>query len=298
MNKIRKALNIDSIHRTGITGRGINIAILDTGIYRHKDLSGNIIKFIDMVNLRQNPYDDNSHGTHVAGIIASSGVSSGGLYRGIAPGAGIIPIKVLDYKGNGESPNLIKALDWIRKNHSRYNIRIVNISIGTASESCRDEYSSLIEAVDSLWDEGLTIITSAGNNGPEYHTITIPGTSRKVITVGTSDVMVHTDSKGVRHATYSSKGPTMCEIPKPDIIAPGSNIISCYTGAGNYVSKSGTSMSTPIVSGAAALVMSYNKSLTNNEFKQLLCRGADDAGLDYYTQGCGRLNISKMLLLC
>lgn len=262
------------------------------------DLSGNIVKFVDFVNMRSKPYDDNSHGTHVAGIISSSGAASDGLYRGVAPGAGIISLKVLDYKGGGDSATMIKALEWIKSNREKYSIRIVNISVGTESSSCQSEYSRLIDVVEDLWDDGLTVITSAGNNGPAYHTITIPGTSRKVITVGTDDVMTHTDSKGIRHHTYSSKGPTMCDVPKPDIIAPGSNIISCYNGYGNYISKSGTSMSTPIVSGAAALVLSYNKTLSNDDFKKLLCKSADDAGLDYYTQGCGRLNISKMLLLC
>lgn len=298
MNRIRKKLNLDAIHRSGITGRGVNIAILDTGIYRHRDLSGNIVKFVDFVNMRSKPYDDNSHGTHVAGIISSSGAASDGLYRGVAPGAGIISLKVLDYKGGGDSATMIKALEWIKSNREKYSIRIVNISVGTESSSCQSEYSRLIDVVEDLWDDGLTVITSAGNNGPAYHTITIPGTSRKVITIGTDDVMTHTDSKGIRHHTYSSKGPTMCDVPKPDIIAPGSNIISCYNGYGNYISKSGTSMSTPIVSGAAALVLSYNKALSNDDFKKLLCKSADDAGLDYYTQGCGRLNISKMLLLC
>lgn len=298
MNKIRDLLYIDQIHRRNIRGRGINVAVVDTGIYPHNDLRKSIIYFHDFVNKKNMPYDDNSHGTHVSGIIAGNGAMSRGMYRGMAPDAGIIALKVLNSSGCGDARTIIKGLEWIMDNYSLYNIRIVNISIGTEASSCDDELSSLIKAVDSLWDMGITVITSAGNNGPEYHTITTPGISRKVITVGTSDIMIHTDTSGKKHITYSSKGPTLCDVQKPDIIAPGNNIVSCFTKQGGYTSKSGTSMSTPIVSGAAALVMSYNPSISNNEFKELLCRSADDAGLDRYTQGCGRLNVSKLLLLC
>ena len=297
MNKIRDLLCINDIHRRNIKGRGINIAVVDTGIFPHNDLKKNTLYFHDFVNRKHTPYDDNSHGTHVSGIIAGSGASSHGMYCGMAPEAGIIALKVLNHTGIGNSQTIVKGLEWIMNNCSLYNIRIVNISIGTESTSCDDEMSSLIKSVDSLWDMGLTVITSAGNNGPEYHTITTPGISRKVITVGTGDVMTNTDIFGKKHITYSSKGPTFCNIDKPDIIAPGDNIVSCYIKQGNYASKSGTSMSTPIVSGAAALVFSHNPSISNNEFKDLLCRSADDAGLDRYTQGCGRLNVSKLLLM-
>ncbi len=297
MNKIRHLLCIDDIHRQNIRGKGVNIAVIDTGISPHNDLKKNILYFCDFVNKKRAPYDDNSHGTHVSGIIAGNGAMSHGMYCGMAPEAGIIALKVLNFSGIGTSQTIVKGLEWIMDNCALYNIKIVNISIGTTSSSCDDELSSLIKAVDSLWDMGITVITSAGNNGPEYHTITTPGISRKVITVGTGDIMTHTDSFGKKHMTYSSKGPTLCNVQKPDIIAPGNNIVSCYTRQNSYASKSGTSMSTPIVSGAAALVFSHNPSISNDEFKDLLCRSADDAGLDRYTQGCGRLNVTKLLLL-
>lgn len=298
MNKIRNLLGIDKIHRQGIAGAGINIAILDTGMYRHSDLNGSFLEFHDFVNGRSEAYDDNSHGTHVCGIIGASGQMSGGLYKGIAPLAGLIPLKVLYQNGTGDSADIIRGIWWILENHSRLDIRIVNISIGTDSTKCEDESSLLVKAVNSLWDAGLTVITSAGNNGPGYRSITTPGISRKVITVGTNDIMSHTDGAGRRHNTYSGKGPTFCDVSKPDIIAPGNHIVSCYPRFGGYAAKSGTSMSTPIVSGAAALVFSYNKTLTNEEFKSLLCVTADDVGLDRYTQGCGRINVLKLLHSC
>lgn len=298
MNKIRTLLHIDKIHRNGISGAGVNVAVLDTGMYPHDDLRGGLSAFRDFVNGRPDAYDDNSHGTHVCGIIGASGRMSGGLYKGIAPAAGLVPLKVLNQNGTGDSSGIIAGIQWIRDNHQRLNIRVVNISIGTDSSRCEDESSLLVKAVDSLWDAGLTVITSAGNNGPGYRSITTPGISRKVITVGTNDIMSHIDEFGRRHNTYSGKGPTFCDISKPDVIAPGSHIVSCYPRLGAYAAKSGTSMSTPIVAGAAALVFSYNRSLTNDEFKSLLCRTADDVGLDRYTQGCGRINILKLLLGC
>lgn len=298
MNRIRKLLNIDRIHKNGITGAGVNVAVLDTGMYMHNDLRENLIEFRDFVNKRPDAYDDNSHGTHVCGIIGASGRMSGGLYKGIAPSAGLVPLKVLGQNGTGAPSDIISGIEWILRNHESWNIRVVNISIGTGSSKCEDESSLLVKSVDALWDAGLTVITSAGNNGPGYRSITTPGISRKVITVGTNDVMSHIDESGRRHTTYSGKGPTFCDISKPDIIAPGSSIVSCYPRLGGYAAKSGTSMSTPIVSGAAALAFSYNKSLTNNQFKSLLCRTADDIGLDRYTQGCGRINILSLLLSC
>ncbi|MCM1308661.1 MAG: S8 family peptidase [Butyrivibrio sp.] len=298
MNKIRSLLNIDKIHRNGITGSGVNVAVLDTGMYLHNDLKDSLTVFSDFVNGRSASYDDNSHGTHVCGIIGASGRMSGGLYKGIAPSAGLVPLKVLNQNGTGTPADIISGIEWILRNHESWNIRVVNISIGTDSSKCEDESSLLVKSVDSLWDAGLTVVTSAGNNGPGYRSITMPGISRKVITVGTNDVMSHIDRSGRRHTTYSGKGPTPCDISKPDIIAPGNRIVSCYPRFGGYTAKSGTSMSTPIVSGAAALAFSYNKSLTNDQFKSLLCRTADDIGLDRYTQGCGRINILSLLLSC
>ena len=176
----------------------------------------------------------------------------------------------------------------------KYNIKIVNISIGTRVYSCSDETSSLVQAVNHMWDSGLTVLVSAGNNGPDYHTITTPGISRKVITVGSCQWNNYKikDSR----ALFSGKGPTLCNILKPDIVAPGDNITSCAPG-NIYTTKSGTSMSTPIVSGAAALAFSYNPELTNEIFKEKLCISAKDMGFDRYTQGGGEMDINKLLLL-
>lgn len=297
MQNIRKKYALDKIHQRGITGNGITVAVLDTGIYPHMDFGTRITCFYDCIKNRIQMYDDNSHGTHVCGIIGGSGRISRGLYKGIAPECNIIPIKVLDKNGIGSSDAMILGIEWILKNHKKYQIKIVNISVGTKSSSCADEHSELIYAVEEMWQQGITVIASAGNNGPDYHTITIPGISSKIITVGASQIMKSLDAHGNMNYSYSGKGPTHCNNPKPDITAPGSNIISCHFYGNSYTAKSGTSMSTPIVSGAAALAFSYNPELTNEIFKEKLCISAKDMGFDRYTQGCGEMDINKLLLL-
>ncbi len=297
MNNIRKKYDIDSIHNQGITGEGVAVAVLDTGIYPHRDFDTRINCFFDCINNRKGIYDDNSHGTHVCGIIGGSGRQSRGLYKGIAPECSLIPVKILDKKGLGSSDAMINGIKWILENKEKYRIRIVNISVGTKSESCADSQSELVHAVEEMWKDGITVIASAGNNGPDYNTITVPGISSKIITVGASEVMKGFDARGNTHFTYSGKGPTLCNVDKPDITAKGSRIVSCHFYGNSYAAKSGTSMSTPIVSGAAALAFSYNPKLSNESFKEKLCLSARDIGYDRYTQGCGELDLKKLLLL-
>ena len=299
MNRVRKAVFSEAVHKQGILGKGIGIAIVDTGLFPHPDYRSRITGWYDALYQKPAPYDDNGHGSHVAGIAAGAGTFSHGKYKGIAPQANLIGVKVLNSKGNGTIHDIMNGLQWILKNQERLKIRIVNISIGTNDRHAYPEDSAFVRKVNQLWDAGIIVVAAAGNQGPDPQTISAPGNSRKIITVGSYDFAERTD---VIPSSHSGAGPTFSCIKKPDVVAPGSHIISCCppdkTNGSLYSKKSGTSMSTPIVSGAAALVLSYNKALSNDDFKKLLCKSADDAGLDYYTQGCGRLNISKMLLLC
>lgn len=275
---------------TGFTGKDIGVVILDTGIYPHIDFDHRIVCFKDFVNQKTAPYDDNGHGTHVAGILAGSGKGSNGKYRGIASGCNIISCKILDKNGNGRMVNIFQAIDWILENYKKYNIRIVNISVGSISSS-NSKKESLIQYVDNLWDQGLTVVAAAGNMGPKPGSITVPGSSRKVITVGSSDLL---DTK----TGISGVGPTSDCICKPDIVAPGASVISCAAGPKNsYTQKSGTSMSTPIVSGAIALLLEKNPLLTNVEIKMLLKEAAVDMGYARNQQGWGKLDINKLLKL-
>lgn len=270
------------------TGKGIGVCILDTGIYEHIDFTGRIWAFYDFLAFKRWPYDDNGHGTHVAGLVAGDGTASMGKYRGAAPGCGIISLKVLDRYGTGSQDDVLRALRWIRENRQQYRIRVVNISVGTTCNSKRN-HARLLESVEQLWDEGVVVVTAAGNQGPRPGSITAPGSSKKVITVGSSDLL-----EG--RSAISGRGPTAECVCKPDIVAPGNKIMSCVPGKPySYGVKSGTSMSTPLVTGAIACALEKNPALTNTDIKTMLMNSAEDMGLPQNLQGWGKFNRRKFL---
>ncbi|MDO4344142.1 MAG: S8 family peptidase [Eubacteriales bacterium] len=290
MNRARKIIHAEEAWRYGLTGKGITAAVLDTGVSGHPDYSPRLLCFRDLVNGRLGAYDDYGHGTHVTGILAGNGKMAS-AYRGVAPEASIVHIKVLDQNGNGKREDVINGIRWVIRHRHQYAIRILNISVGTVKEGdLRDE--KLVEAVEDAWDAGLVVVVAAGNMGPLPQSITAPGNSRKVITVGSSDEA---------GPVYSGRGPTKSCICKPDIVAPGSNITSCSTlwqkGGRPYCQKSGTSMATPMVSGAAALLLSKEPWLTNVEIKMRLRESATDLGLEHSRQGWGLLNIKRFCRL-
>lgn len=270
------------------TGKGIGVCILDTGIYEHIDFTGRIWAFYDFLAFKRRPYDDNGHGTHVAGLVAGDGTASMGKYRGAAPGCGIISLKVLDRYGTGSQDDVLRALRWIREYRQQYRIRVVNISVGTTCNSKRN-HARLLESVEQLWDEGVVVVTAAGNQGPRPGSITAPGSSKKVITVGSSDLL-----EG--RSAISGRGPTAECVCKPDIVAPGNKIMSCVPGKPySYGVKSGTSMSTPLVTGAIACALEKNSALTNTDIKTMLMNSAEDMGLPQNLQGWGKFNRRKFL---
>jgi serine protease AprX len=316
MNRVNEIIESKWAGEHGYLGQGVGVAIVDTGISLHKDFieGGNrVIAFEDFINGRKEPYDDNGHGTHVAGIIGGNGYSSKGKYAGIAPACNFVAVKVLDHRGDGNISDVLAGLQWIIDNRKKYNIRIVNISVGTAAKDSLDENSLLVQGVNAVWDSGIVVVVAAGNNGPGPMSISTPGISRKVITVGSSDDNVAVEVFGTRAKDYSGRGPTPYCIKKPDIVAPGSNIISCnisrYIIRGKngsvrfnisdtpmmYTIKSGTSMATPVVSGAIALLLSAHPELTNREVKLLLRNSAVDLGQHWEKQGWGLLNVRRLL---
>jgi len=316
MNRVGDVIESHWAHDHEIIGKGVGVAVVDTGICLHKDFieGGNrVVAFEDFINKRPEPYDDNGHGTHVAGIIGGCGYSSKGKFIGIAPGCNFIIVKVLDHKGDGNISNVLAGLQWIIDNRKKYNIRIVNISVGTSAQDNVDESSLLVQGVNAVWDNDIVVVVAAGNNGPGPMSISTPGISRKVITVGSSDDNVAVEVFGNRTKDYSGRGPTPSCIKKPDIVAPGSNIISCNInrpfqrvqnnslniGATEapmmYTIKSGTSMATPVVSGAIALLLSMHPELTNREVKLRLRESALDLGFPREKQGWGLLNIRRLL---
>lgn len=284
---IKRVFSVNVMKNHGLTGKGIGVAVLDTGAFPHIDFGSRIWAFQDFVNGRRMPYDDNGHGTHVLGILGGNGKASGGKIKGIAPECGMIPLKVLDEKGNGSKENIIDALFWIKKHREKYHIRIVNISVGTTQKDCHDD---LIQAVEEAWNDGLVVVAAAGNRGPGIGSVTAPGSSRKIITVGSSDMLL-------KNQGISGRGPTRDCISKPDIIAPGNAILSCANKSGEfpYVAKSGTSMSTPIVSGAAALLLELHPEYTNLDIKKKLRKTAEDLGYPHNLQGWGLFHLDQFL---
>ena len=240
----------------------------------------------DFISYKRIPYDDNGHGTHVAGILCGDGTASGGKYRGVAPGSRLTVLKVLDRFGNGNKEDVLRAFDWLLHNFMQHRIRIVNISVGTTCNA-RKDHDTLIEGVEKLWDAGLVVVAAAGNQGPRPGSVTAPGSSRKVITVGSSDMLTG-------GTAISGRGPTFECVCKPDLVAPGGRITSCIPGGG-YGIKSGTSMSTPVISGAIALMLEKDPLLTNVEIKMMLKESADDMGFPQNQQGWGRFNFQSFM---
>jgi serine protease AprX len=315
----------------GYTGAGVGVAVIDSGIANwHDDMTyggsnsnvrvvGNqrVAKFVDFVNGATQPYDDNGHGTHVSGIISGNGFDSRGTKSGIAPAAHIISLKVLDAQGRGVISNVILAMEYAVANRTAYNIRVINLSVG-ASVSRSYKEDPLTLAAKRAADAGIVVVAAAGNLGrsatgqSQYGAITAPGNAPWVLTVGASDHKGTLNRRDDVVAPYSSKGPTAIDfVAKPDIVAPGTGIISLSapnstlytTKATNlvkgslsiltkpYLALSGTSMAAPVVSGTVALMLEANPTLTPNLVKAMLQYTAQvQPDVDYMTQGGGFLN--------
>lgn len=297
MRNVREMLEINDIHAKGNYGVGVTVAVLDSGICSHPDFGNRIKIFKDFVNKRNTIYDDEGHGTHVSGIIAGNGSLSRGILKGVAPKTDIVSLKVLDNRGIGKESNVIEGIHWIIDNGKRYGIRVVNISFGTLGKDGNSN-ERLMQEVELLWDLGYVVVVAAGNNGPDISSITTPGDSRKVITVGASNDNVRMMINGRMKTNYSGRGPTLECIQKPDIVAPANHIISCcnlWQKKYYYVAKSGTSMSTPIVTGIISLLLSQNKDLTNVECKKIIKSTATDLKLEKNRQGWGLICPKKVM---
>ncbi len=288
------------------TGKGVTIAVLDTGVYNHPDLQGRIIAFWDPVNNKKKPYDDNGHGTHVAGCAAGNGLASGGLYTSPAPEADIVCIKVLNKTGSGFLSTVIEAIQWCLQNKERYRIRIINLSLGTAALLPYDD-DPVCLAAEKAWEAGILVCVAAGNSGPEPGTINSPGIHPRLLTVGAAEK--NTGKSSARVAAFSSRGPAPGGVAKPDVVAPGVNITALRSPASfldkhqksfrvgkHYFILSGTSMATPVCAGVAALLMQKNPALTPQQVKELLCSTAVPlSGYKENEQGGGMVKASRAL---
>ncbi|HYK71640.1 MAG TPA: S8 family peptidase [Pseudoneobacillus sp.] len=309
-----KAVNIEK-NNTLLTGQGINIAVIDTGIYPHQDLAGRIKAFKDFVNNREDAYDDNGHGTHCAGDAVGNGLLSGGKYSAPAPLSNVIGVKVLDKLGSGSLSTVMDGVQWCMD----YNlaarpedkIHIISMSLGSSAQRYDDENEDpMVRIVEAAWDSGIVVCVAAGNEGPNKGTIASPGISNEVITVGAMDdkntIEPRTDDE---IASFSSRGQTIYGVDKPDIVAPGVNIISLRS-PNSYLDKlqksnrvetdyfvlSGTSMATPICAGVVALILEAYPGLSPHDVKKKLINGADPWGnKDENVYGAGYINAEKAI---
>jgi serine protease AprX len=273
----------------GYTGQGVKVAVIDTGIDgTHPDLKGKVVGWKDLINNKATPYDDYGHGTHCAGIIGGSGAASDGMYKGVAPGVQFIGIKVLSKDGSGSLSTIMKGIDYA----SKTDANIISMSLGSSDHS-----QAMDDLVTRVVNSGKIVVCAAGNSGPGTKTIGCPADTPAVITVGATD-------KSDNMASFSSRGPTKDGRTKPDICAPGKDIISCRaTGIGErkaidkyYISMSGTSMACPMVAGSIALMVQKDPSLTPQKAKELLENTAKH-GNKYpnYNSGYGRVNIKSAI---
>lgn len=288
-------------------GDDVTIAIVDTGISPHADLGSRIIGFKDFISNKRKAYDDNGHGTHCAGCAAGNGALSNGLYRGTAPNASLVGVKVLDQKGSGSLSNVIAGIQWCIRNKNKYNIRVISLSLGSVAELSYKE-DPICQIVDLAWKSGIVVVAAAGNSGPKAKTISSPGNHPSIITVGATDDRGTNDPADDTIANFSSRGPTPDGIFKPDVVAPGTNIVSLRSPSSyldritdsrvgkNYCSMSGTSMATPLVAGICALMLSINPSLTPAEVKQKLKKGAISLGLPSTVQGSGVVSADRSIM--
>lgn len=280
------------------SSRDLVAAVIDTGIDAgHRDLDdGKVLAFHDLVNGRTAPYDDNGHGTHVAATVAGDG-EGGPDGRGVAPGAGLVGVKVLDAQGGGNLQDVIAGIEWVVENRAAHGIEVINLSLGASG--CADGTDATSQAVERATAAGLVVVVAAGNEGPGTCTVGTPAAAPGALTVG---AMSDTAVGGFALAPFSSRGPTADGRVKPDVVGPGVAVRSAQAGtATGYVTMDGTSMATPFVAGLALLMREVNPGLTPADIKDAMrstavdwARGGDNrtagttgADVDY---GAGRLD--------
>ncbi|PYZ97789.1 serine protease [Alteribacter lacisalsi] len=298
---------------TRLTGKGVTIAILDTGVDPHKDLEGRITAFKDFIHNEAEPYDDNGHGTHCAGDAAANGVSSDGRYKGPAPEASIIGVKVLDKIGAGSMETVMEGIEWCLQYNEEFPhrpIHVINLSLGSRAQRFdTEEDDPIIRMVNVAWRNGIVVCAAAGNEGPGEQTIASPGVSSTILTVGALDDQDTINRDDDEVAEFSSRGPTVYGQIKPDILAPGVSIVSLRSPGSyldklqkqarvgsDYVALSGTSMATPIVAGIVALMLQQNPELTPDEVKTALMEGTDQwRDKDRNVYGAGYVNADRSI---
>lgn len=293
IDSVKEVLTVQDAWDMGITGKGVTVAVIDTGIYPHPDLGTRLIEFKDYCNGRDgvaNAYDDNGHGSHCAGLVGGDGKMAGGHFKGPAFESNLVGVKVLDGAGSGNMSNVVKGVQWCIENKERLGIKVISLSLGAPS-NLKQDHDIVAQAVQAALDNGLVPVVAAGNSGPFIHTIGSPACAQEVLTVGAYDDKNTAGHGDDTMAFFSSRGPTTVDrFEKPDIAAPGVNMVSHrspksqidyanVTHLGDYyVLLSGTSMATPVTAGVAALVCQANPDLSPREVIKLLKETAEPMG--------------------
>jgi serine protease AprX len=310
----------------GVNGRGIGVAIIDSGIAPSPDFGTRIKAFFDFTQLAADgtpgtpaPYDDLGHGTHVAGLIASAGAAPSYMFQGVAPSANLVVVKVLDKLGASSTSTVIAALEFIVNNQKTLGVHVINLSLGHPV-TAPAKFDPLVQAVENAVRHGIVVVVAAGNDGGGYASVNSPGNSPSAITVGAADGRTTVSRADDYLPAFSSRGPTWYDgVAKPDVVAPGVNLFSDAapgsTIVGNalypqetvdgmrLVDLSGTSMASAVATGVVALELQANLHqtsvpLTTNAAKAILQYTAIPlAGTDALSQGTGQINAAGAVQL-
>ncbi|HSH04406.1 MAG TPA: S8 family peptidase [Anaerolineae bacterium] len=294
----------------GYDGDGIGVAVVDSGV---KQSGLSIAARFDAVEDGSNKPDPHGHGTYLANIIADKHTDENGS-RGVAPGAHIIDVRVLNDQAQGTYIDLLEGLDWILAHKDEYNIRVANLSL-SAGVGSPYWANPVNEAVEELWVNGIVVLAAAGNGGGDAMSISVPGNDPYIITVGAfSDADTPDDARDDFVTSFSGAGPTESGFVKPDILAPGAHIIArmadgTWTEANpeahvtnHYYQGAGTSAATAVASGAVALLLQQEPDLTPNQVKYILLNSArpavDENGAylwPIFQQGAGRISVPEAM---
>jgi serine protease AprX len=300
------AVGANELWRNGYTGKGIGVALIDTGVAPVEGLtSGNVVNGPDLSFESQwdetRYLDTFGHGTHMAGIIAGRDSDKEGGFRGVAPDATLVSVKVGAYDGGVDVSQVIAAIDWVVQHRHDHGIRVLNLSYGTDSAQV---YTSdpLAHAVENAWRAGIVVVVSGGNQGSVQTRVDSPASDPFVIAVGASDLMGTADAADDLVPPFSTRG---SDARRVDVVAPGQSVLS-LRNPGSYVDEmhpeavvderylkgSGTSQAAAVVSGAAALLLDQRPELTPDQVKELLTSTADLLPeTDAAGQGAGRMDL-------
>jgi serine protease AprX len=286
--RVQRIIRSDALWKEGITGRGVTVALIDTGVYAdHPDLAGRVIHCEDFsheAGTEAHCQDTFGHGTFMAGLIAGNGTSSNGKFMGAAPEANIVSVKLAGFDGATDVSHVLAGIQWVVAHRSQYGIRVLNLSLGSDSAQTY-KLSPLNYAVQKAWKAGIAVVVSAGNSGSDSRTVLKPADDPYVITVGSANDEGTLKISDDQVPVFSSRGPTKADgLAKPDVVAPGVHTISLRspgsaidqafgstaTVQDSYFRGTGTSMSAATVTGVVAQMIQAQPSVVPDRIKYRL----------------------------